>query len=200
MTPPLPKGPYQIIYADCPWMHFGDPNKDAAAGKHYALMPLDEICVLPVRSIAAEKAALFLWATCPRLPDAITAMRAWNFHYRGVAHIWIKTRGDGQPIGPQGIPPTFVKPVTELLLVGTTNVHGRPFPILSFKQRQLVYAPRGRHSEKPAVFRDLIVELCGDRPRIELFARARCSGWHAWGLEVPELPGAGSTQQETDNA
>lgn len=182
---PLPSGPFDIVLGDPPWMHFGDPNKDAAAGKHYALMPLDEICALPVRSIVSKKAALFLWATCPRMPDALAAMQAWGFHYRGVAHIWIKTRKDGQPVGPQGIPPTFVKPVTELLLVGTTNRVGRPFPILSYKQRQLVYAPREEHSKKPDVFRDLIVELCGDRPRVELFARARCPGWTSWGLEVP---------------
>lgn len=186
MTLPFPQGPFEIIYADCPWMHYGSPDKWAAAGKHYALMPLDEICALPVKSIAAKKAALFLWATCPRLPDAVATMKAWGFHYRGVAYIWVKTRQDGQPIGPQGIPPTFVKPVTELLLVGTTNEKGRPFPILDYKARQLVYAPRGEHSEKPAVFRELIVKLCGDRPRIELFARQRAAGWTAWGLEVPD--------------
>jgi len=185
-TPALPPGPYEIIYADCPWPYYGDPNKNAAAGKHYSLMSIEDICALPVRSIAAKRAALFLWATCPRLPDAIDAMRAWGFYYRGVAHVWVKTRKENnQPIGPQGVPPTFVKPVVELLLAGTTNRVGRPFPILTCKQRQLVYAPRQRHSEKPDVFRDLIVQLCGDRSRIELFARARAKGWDAWGLEAP---------------
>ena len=172
---------YDIILADPPWMHTGSPNKWAAAGKHYTLMPLEEICALPVKAIANARAALFLWATCPRMPDAVAAMQAWGFNYRGVAHVWVKTRKDGQPLGPQGIPPTFVKPVTELLLVGTTNRTGRPFPILSYKQRQLVYAPREEHSKKPDIFRNLIVELCGDRPRIELFARQRVDGWDCLG-------------------
>lgn len=173
--------PYQIVLADPPWLHTGSQTKWAAAGKYYKCMPLDEICALPVKSIVAKKAALFLWATCPRMPDAVAAMAAWGFNYRGIAYIWVKTRQDGHPIGPQGIPPTFVKPVTELLLVGTTNRTGRPFPILSYKQRQLVYAPRKEHSRKPAIFRDLIVELCGDRPRIELFATERAPGWDAIG-------------------
>lgn len=32
--------------------------------------------------------------------------------------------------------------------------------------------------------RDRIVQLCGDLPRIELFARQRVSGWDCWGLGV----------------
>jgi site-specific DNA-methyltransferase (adenine-specific) len=42
----------------------------------------------------------------------------------------------------------------------------------------------GKHSEKPAEFRDDIIELCGDVPRVELFARERVDGWDAWGNEV----------------
>lgn len=33
--------------------------------------------------------------------------------------------------------------------------------------------------------RQRIVELLGDVPRIELFARQRVDGWDAWGKEVP---------------
>jgi len=29
-----------------------------------------------------------------------------------------------------------------------------------------------------------IVELCGDLPRIELFARQKVKGWSCWGNEV----------------
>lgn len=182
-------GPYDIVYVDCPWPYYGDPNKMAAAGKHYNLMLLDEIAKLPVPKILAKKAVVFMWATCPRMPDAVDTMRAWNLHYRGVPYIWIKTTKDGKPLGAQGIPPTLTKPVVELLLAGTTNKAGRPFPILTMKQRQVIYAPRTRkHSEKPALFRDLIVELCGDRPRIELFARQCAEGWDAWGNETEKEP------------
>lgn len=34
----------------------------------------------------------------------------------------------------------------------------------------------GRHSAKPAIIRDKIVELLGDVPRIELFAREKAPG------------------------
>ncbi len=182
-------GPYDIVLADPPWPFTGDPNKMAAAGKHYKLMSLEEIAQVPVREILAKRSAVFLWATCSRLPDAVHTLENWGLHYRGVAYIWVKTRADGKPFGPAGVPATFVKPVTELVLVGTTNRIGRPFPIKTQRQHQLVLAPRGAHSEKPAVFRDLIVELCGNRPRIELFARGSdVSGWDRWGDQTAITP------------
>ena len=55
----------------------------------------------------------------------------------------------------------------------------------SHSVRQIVESPVEEHSKKPDVVRDLIVELFGDRPRIELFARQRADGWDAWGNEVP---------------
>jgi N6-adenosine-specific RNA methylase IME4 len=177
-------GPYDICLADPAWPYTGDPGKNAAAGKHYKLMSLEEIAAVPVRKILAKKAAVFLWATCPRLPDAIQTLANWGLHYRGVAYIWQKTTLKGVPIGAQGVPATFVKPVTEMVLVATTNKTGRPFPILTQKQRQLVPAPRGGHSVKPSVIRERIVELCGDRPRIELFARGIIPNWDTWGLEA----------------
>ena len=50
--------------------------------------------------------------------------------------------------------------------------------------RQLVFAPVEQHSKKPDIVRDRIVELMGDLPRIELFARQTAPGWDVWGNEV----------------
>lgn len=181
---PFPNQRYSVIYADPPWHYYGDPNKDGAAGKHYALLSTQDICALPVASITAPNAALFLWATGPRLPEAIAVMAAWGFFYRGVAYAWVKTAKDGHIISGQGVRPTFTKPTSEFLLVGSTTRRGRPLKLLTEAQGQVVLAPRGRHSEKPEVFRQRIIELLGDVPRIELFARQRVPGWDAWGNEV----------------
>ena len=40
------------------------------------------------------------------------------------------------------------------------------------------------HSRKPDEIRERIVKLCGDLPRIELFARQHEDGWDCWGNEV----------------
>lgn len=190
-------GPYKLILADPPWKYRRNPlgvtrlddgsyRNGAPCGSeaYYPVMSEDEICGLPVAGICDEKAALFLWTTCPLLDQALRVMAAWGFHYRGIAYVWAKTTLAGGLYGAKGPEPTFVKPTTELLLVGSTNKTGRPFPILDRKQRQVVLAPRLTHSEKPQVFIERIEQLCGDLPRIELFARRTSPGWDSWGNEL----------------
>ncbi|MBV8490064.1 MAG: DNA methyltransferase [Candidatus Eremiobacteraeota bacterium] len=185
VLPPLPAGPYDVVYADPPWYYYGSRIKDAAAAKHYPLMSQEDLAALPVRRIMAKRAALFLWATCPRLNFAIDLLQRWGLHYRGVAYVWVKTNSRGEIIRGQGVPPTFTKPTTELVLAATTMPTGRAFPLLDLGQGQVVTHPRSEHSRKPAVFRELIEALCGDRPRVELFARETSPGWDCWGGEVP---------------
>jgi N6-adenosine-specific RNA methylase IME4 len=55
---------------------------------------------------------------------------------------------------------------------------------LSKSVRQLIISKLQEHSKKPDEIRNRIVELCGDLPRIELFARQRTEGWDCWGNEV----------------
>ena len=55
---------------------------------------------------------------------------------------------------------------------------------LSKAVKQLIISKRQEHSKKPDDIRNRIVELCGDLPRIELFARQRVKGWDCWGNEV----------------
>lgn len=189
MTPPLPEKQYQVILCDPPWAYTGDPNKPQAAGKHYPLMSQEALKALPVGKLAAKRAALFMWATGPRLPEAIDVMRAWGLNYRGVAYVWVKTSASGRIISGQGVRPTFVKPTTEFVLVGSTCKTGRPLPLLTEAQGQVLLAPRpgNRHSAKPPEVRDRIVQLLGDVPRIELFARDAAPGWDVWGLEAPVI-------------
>lgn len=50
--------------------------------------------------------------------------------------------------------------------------------------RSYVESQRLKHSKKPDKVRTQIVELLGDLPRIELFARQKTEGWDVWGNEV----------------
>ena len=50
--------------------------------------------------------------------------------------------------------------------------------------KQIVEYPKTRHSEKPKEIRNRIVNLCGDVPRVELFARDLCDGWDSVGNEI----------------
>ncbi len=180
---PLPEKSYDIVYADPPWSYYGSAIKDAAAGKHYAMLTVDELAGLDIRRILNKRAVLFMWATGPRLHYAVSLIEKWGLHYRGVAYVWVKINKKGKVIVGQGVAPTFTKPTSEFILAATTMPTGRPFQILDLAHPQVILHQRAEHSRKPAVFRDLIVRLCGDRPRIELFARERVDGWDAWGVE-----------------
>jgi hypothetical protein len=52
---------------------------------------------------------------------------------------------------------------------------------------QVVMTPRREHSRKPDQVADRIVELLGDVPRIELFARGSRPGWDVWGDEATQV-------------
>lgn len=113
--------------------------------------------------------------------------RRHGLHYQGKAYEWVKTTRSGEPLGASGPRPRLVKPVTESVLAYSTTPSRRTFPLLTESQRQVVFAPKpSTHSRKPGVVRELIVELLGDRPRIELFARERAPGWDAMGDELSE--------------
>ena len=49
---------------------------------------------------------------------------------------------------------------------------------------QVIMSHIEQHSKKPDETRDRIVQLMGDVPRIELFARQSPEGWDVWGNEV----------------
>jgi N6-adenosine-specific RNA methylase IME4 len=187
IPPPHPlKGKrYDVLLIDPPWQMWGDPNKDAAAGKHYQLMTDTDVNNLSLKKILKKDAYVFVWATTPRLNAAIEAIKAWGLHYRGVGHIWVKTRKDGGIINAQGIPPTYSKPTTEFLLVATTKKAGRPIKLINSKLPQVVLAPREGHSTKPEVFRELIESAFGTGYNmIEVFARKQVPGWDAIGNAV----------------
>lgn len=198
----LPRCDYEIIYSDPPWAYFGDPDKPQAAGKHYTLMPTEEIGALPVRSFCAKNAVCFLWATGPKLPEALKVMEAWGFFFRGVAFVWVKTNKAGKIINGQGVRPTLVKPTTEFVLAGTTCKTGRPLPLLTEAMGQVLLAsrPGEKHSAKPPEIRSRIVELLGDRPRAELFARTQEPGWDIWGLQAPPQVQTSSKTTSADAA
>jgi N6-adenosine-specific RNA methylase IME4 len=120
---------------------------------------------------------LFLWAVNPQLKEAIDVMESWGFKYKTVAFCWIKQTSNGNPVANLG---RWTMGGMELCLLGT---RGKP---QRFKKniKQLIFAERTRHSEKPAEVRDRILEVMRDVPRLELFARQKTEGWDVRGNEV----------------
>lgn len=161
--------PYATIVADPPWpsMHQRSTYHRGKPERHYGTMTVDEIAALPVPSLAAENAHLWIWGVNRLLSSAYEVAQAWGFTPISLL-TWCK-QGPGMGY--------YLRNNTEHCVFAT---RGEPMvpaePILS---TWFVW-PRGQHSQKPAAFYDL-VERVSPGPYVELFARRPCLGWDSWG-------------------
>lgn len=176
---PFPNKKYKIIYADPAWQFktWSDKGKGRSAERHYRTMPLEEIKKLPVARLADEDCALFLWATSPMLQNAFHVIAAWGFEYKTIAIGWMKLNKNGSLFKGLGF---YTRSNCELCLLATK---GNPI-VIGQSFGDTFCSIRREHSRKPDEVRERIVELMGDCPRIELFARERFPGWDAWGDQV----------------
>ena len=161
---------YRVVYADPPWQ-YGNKLTDnyGAAENHYPTMSIDELCALPVADLTEENAVLFLWTTSPLLEECFDVIRAWGFKYK-TSFIWDKVKHN---MG------HYNSVRHELLLVCTK---GSCTPDVSKLFDSVVSVERtAKHSEKPEVFREMIVTLYTSGRKIELFARKTMPGWETWG-------------------
>ncbi len=183
---PFPDKKYQIILADPPW-DYNDKMKghSFSLDHEYETQNLNWIVDLPVQRIADKNCVLFLWAVSPQLPEALKVMKAWGFNYVTVAFVWSKHTVNGKKVSNLG---RWTMGNVEMCLLGRK---GRPQRI-SRDVKQLIEAVRTKHSKKPEEIRERIVQLMGDLPRIELFARPpkdvlfgdpSFDGWDVWGNE-----------------
>ena len=172
---------YNIIYADPPWT-YKDSGCQGAAAAQYDTMSFEQIKALPVANIADKDCVLFLWATYPKLEEALEVIKACGFQYKTIAFQWVKTykSGFGEFLGLG----RWTRGNTEPCLLATK---GKPHRI-NAGVSQLIFSPLRRHSQKPPEARVKIKRLLGDLPAVELFARERVEGWDAWGDEVVSDP------------
>tara|TARA_R100001377_G_C3117718_1_gene84835 strand:+ start:36 stop:572 length:537 start_codon:yes stop_codon:yes gene_type:complete len=175
----FPNKKYNIIYADPAWNYetWSEGASRNVKGK-YKTMSMKEIWDLPVKDICEKDCILFIWVTYPKLIDCIETITKWGFTYKTCGFSWIKKnkKSDSLFLG-MGY---WTRANNEICLLATK---GKPKKISS-SVRQVVLEPIREHSRKPDCVRDRIVELLGDLPRIELFARQKVTGWDSWGDEV----------------
>ena len=172
---------YNIIYLDPPWLYNARNNKGTrfgcGAGGYYPLMTMEQIQNLPIREISDKNCAIFMWCTFPYLDKQIKLFEKWGFKYKTLGFSWIKTnKRDGKPFFGVGY---YAKSNCEVCLLG---IKGTMKPITN-KVSSCVISPKEEHSKKPNIVRERIVQLFGDLPRIELFARQHADGWDCWGNE-----------------
>lgn len=175
---------FRTILADPPWQFQNRTGKMAPEHKRlnrYNTMKLEDILVLPVGSVAADTAHLYLWVPNALLPDGLRVMEAWGFQYKSNL-IWHKIRKDGGSDG-RGVG-FYFRNVTELVLFGTRGKNSRTLSP-GRSQVNLLATQKREHSRKPDEMYD-IIESCSSAPYLELFARGTRDEWVVWGNEAHE--------------
>ena len=156
-TPPLPEGLYNIILADPPWEYNFSETDSRSIPTHYPDMDLQDICDMEIPS--AEDSILFLWATNPKLEEALQVLNSWGFTYK-TNMVWVKNRI---------ITGYWFRGQHELLLVGTKGKFPTPEP--SVRRSGVLNAPIRGHSEKPEEVYEIIESYFPDGKYLELFSR-----------------------------
>jgi N6-adenosine-specific RNA methylase IME4 len=173
---------YNVILLDAPWHYNSRANHKTrfrgGVHGHYPTMKMEEIKALNLDSIADDNCALFMWCTFPYVDEQIKLFEHWGFTYKTVGFVWVKTnKHNDNPFFGVG---HFTRANAELCLFG---MRGK-LPTASNRVSSVVIAPREQHSKKPDIVRDKIVELFGDVPRVELFARQNTNGWDCLGNDI----------------
>jgi N6-adenosine-specific RNA methylase IME4 len=173
-----PRTKYRVVYADPPWDYgaHAQPDYQTEQRDHYAVMPVEDICALPVEDWVEDNAVLFLWVTSPILEKAFAVIRAWGFEYKA-SFVWDKIKHN---MG------HYNSVRHEFLLVCTRGAC-QPDKQQLFDSVQSI--ERGKHSSKPVEFYDIIETIYTHGRRLEMFARDRRDGWDVYG-HVAEMPEA----------
>lgn len=166
-----------MIVADPPWEYetYSAKGHGKSAQKHYPTMPTPEIAAMPVRGLAAENTALFLWATIPMVHHALDVMFAWGFTYKSQL-AWRKTTTNDLPRVGTGF---WVRGAHEIVLIGARGSACVSSPLPS-----LFDGVAREHSRKPDEFFDLLDDVTPRGRRLELFSREDRAGWTVWGNQT----------------
>ena len=170
-----PDGKFRVLVVDPHWSYGRSSDPGHRGACPYAAMSLDEIRALPIGDWAHEDSILWLWATNAFVLETPTFLNEWGFEQKTIL-TWTKTRfGTGD----------WLRGQTEQCLMA---IKGQPTVNLT-NQSTALFAPAGKHSEKPEEFYQLVEGLCPGS-KLDVFARERRDGWESYGHEVQPRAGA----------
>ena len=174
---------YSIIYSDPPWQFnskkTGGSMTSGAASK-YMVTSIDDLKKIPVNDIAADDAILIMWYVGAMPQEALDLVKAWGFTVKNMnGFVWEKLTVKLKMFFGMGF---YTRAGSESAIIATKG----KFKPASHSVRAVHRFPVGKHSKKPVEYRDLIVELAGDLPRLEMFARESADGWDTFGNEASD--------------
>lgn len=174
---------YQIIYADPPWQFSNKKtggSMKSSAQSHYMTTDIETLKQMDVESLCDKDCTLFMWWVGAMPQEATDLVKAWGFTLKNMnGFVWNKLTVKGKPFFGMGF---RTRSGSESMIIATK---GKP-AVLDRSIRAVQTLPVSKHSQKPKEFHDLIVKMCGDVPRLEMFARQASEGWDLFGNEAPE--------------
>lgn len=160
----------ELVLADPPWRYEHQEASNRDVENHYPTATVEEIC--GHKPNVSDDSILLLWATAPKLLEALQVMKEWGFNYRTHA-IWDKEK--------QGMGYWF-RGQHELFLLGTRgNPKCTPEPA---RVSSVFKESRGRHSKKPICVYEWIELAFPQLSKLEMYCRSPRKNWAAWGNEV----------------
>jgi N6-adenosine-specific RNA methylase IME4 len=161
---------FDVIYCDPPWRYDFSETTNREIENHYTTMECKDICKMNVPS--ADNCVLFMWATAPKLLEAIEVIKAWGFEYKTHA-IW-----DKEKIG-MGY---WFRGQHELLMVATKGKVSPPDSAIRISS--VIKEERTKHSRKPDCVAEYIELAFFEKSKIELFCREPRKGWYSFGNQI----------------
>ena len=148
-----------------------EPAGIRGAAAQYRCMDMHAIADLPVTYWAAQASHLYLWTPNAFIEEACELVRRWGFQFI-LPVTWIKPQlGMGM----------YYRNTTEHALFGVRG----GLKTLARNMPTHIIAPRGKHSENPDEFYE-VVDRMSPGPRLDVFARKEREGWDVWGDQVPQ--------------
>jgi N6-adenosine-specific RNA methylase IME4/ParB-like chromosome segregation protein Spo0J len=161
---------YNVILCDPPWKYQFSETNTREIENHYPTMTHDELKNLSFP--AMDNSVLLMWATAPKLKEAIELMDSWGFTYRTCA-MW-----DKEMIG-MGY---WFRGQHEILLVGVKGSFSPPLP--ENRYSSVIREKRTKHSKKPECVYDMIEKMFPNGIYLEIFAREARENWKSWGNQL----------------
>ena len=194
---------YDLLLCDPPYQYDNAQTNDPKRGGiGYPTMTIADMAKIPIGNCASDNSVMICWTTFPKLTDRkydmdfFEMIRQWGFTPVTALFVWIKTNKRGKEITEETNLEEYTDYYSGLGRYTNSNVEiafvcrrGKALERKAKNVKQLIFAPIGKHSEKPQEQYARIDALYGnDINKIELFARKQNppplhKGWDAVGLD-----------------
>jgi N6-adenosine-specific RNA methylase IME4 len=166
-------GHYDVIVIDPPWPMEKIERDVTPEQVAFEYPTMQEAEMAAMQLPAADDCHVWVWTTHKFLPMCLRLLDAWGLKYV-CTFVWHKP-GGFQPFGL----PQYNCEFAIYARRGTPQfIDTKAFPVC-------FDAPRGKHSEKPEAFYDVVRRVTAGR-RIDIFNRRQIDGFDVWGKEAAE--------------